>query len=117
MIAPEAEGLKVQSCALVQHVQGPGQQRDGGLHREPVRGLAPGTKTSFTGRPTTQQGGAGHRDWQAAGHHSSVQDQILAQQYNVNPLFYILTSLILRVLGSFFHQSLDFMIFATVLLL
>lgn len=60
------KGLKVQSCALVQHVQGGlGREEMGVLHREPVRGLAPRTKTLFTGRPTTQQGGAAQRRWQA----------------------------------------------------
>lgn len=60
------KGLKVQSCALVQHVQGGlGREEMGVLHREPVRGLAPRTKTLFTGRPTTQQGGAAQRGWQA----------------------------------------------------
>lgn len=60
-------------------------------------GLAPGTKTSFTGRPTTQQGGAGHKRWQAAGYQIAAQDQILAQQNSVNPHFCIVTSCLLLV--------------------
>lgn len=71
---------------MVQCVQGPGQLGDGGLHREFARGLAPRTKTSFIGLPTTLQGGAEHRGWQAAGYQSSLQDQTLAQQNSVNPL-------------------------------
>lgn len=60
------KGLKVQCCALAQHVQGGlGREEMGVLHREPVRGLAPRTKTLFMGRPTTQRGGAAQRGWQA----------------------------------------------------
>lgn len=61
-----SKGLKVQSCALVRHVRGPtGREEMGVLHRVPVRGLVLRTKTLFMGRPTSRQGGAKQRGWQA----------------------------------------------------
>lgn len=105
--APKLKGLKVQSCALVQHVQGPGQKRDGGAVQKACSGVGSVDK-DLIHRTAHYPAGRGWIE-RVAGYQSSVQDQILAQQNNVNSLFCTFTSYMLSAKGPFLHQRWDLM--------